>query len=380
LQFEAQMKIGLALMLTAVVTASCSSSSNTARPSHNDAGGQDAIARPDGSGSGTDGGSHKPVSASIGATGGTVKTSDGTATLNVPAGAVGTAVTITIMPSTSSVPGAVGQVWEIGPTGTQFSMPVTLTLAYTDAEFGGKPAADFAVSTVVDNAWQPIAATLVNPSARTISGQTTHLSPYALSPMAGGGDAAGVDAQHDATVPMDAGHEAAAPVEADVDSASSAPACAPACADGNVCGAFDDCGSQVCTAGKCAVPACSPTCAQGANCGANGDCGSEVCKAGICGYPACAPSCLDGANCGEDGDCESDVCTAGKCAPPPCASMSGACPQGSKCGAAADCGSGVCETAGKCIPPACAPTCPGANACGAAIDCASSVCTAGKCS
>jgi hypothetical protein len=40
-----------------------------------------------------------------------------------------TSVTITITPSTSSVPGAVGQVWEIGPTGTQFSVPVTLTLA-----------------------------------------------------------------------------------------------------------------------------------------------------------------------------------------------------------------------------------------------------------
>ena len=74
-----------------------------------------------------------------------------------------------------------GPIWEFGPTGTQFATPVTLTLAYTNAELGGMPAASFAVSTVVGNAWQPLAATVVDTSAQVMSGQTTHLSPYALS-------------------------------------------------------------------------------------------------------------------------------------------------------------------------------------------------------
>jgi hypothetical protein len=108
-------------------------------------------------------------------------TTDGAAKVNVPAGALTTSTVITITPATSSVPGAVGQVWEIGPTGTQFSVPVTLTLAYADSELGTMPATAFAVSTVVSDTWQPIAATVVNTSEHVISGQTTHLSPYALS-------------------------------------------------------------------------------------------------------------------------------------------------------------------------------------------------------
>ena len=169
--------IWLACVTAAVLTASCSASSSK------------AVA---GAGGGTDAGPGSPASASIGTSGGTVTTSDGSATLTVPAGAVSATTAITITPSTLTVPGAVGQVWEIGPTGTQFATPVTLTLAYTDAELGGKPAADFAVSTVVGSGWQPIAAGVVNTAAHVITGQTTHLSPYALSSLVQSSDDGGL--------------------------------------------------------------------------------------------------------------------------------------------------------------------------------------------
>jgi len=154
------MKSHLAL-LAAVLTASCSSTNTTASPSQKDAG--------------------ISASASIGAKGGVIATNDGTATLTVPAGALGTNTMITITPGTSNVAGAIGQVWEIGPTGTQFSVPVTLTLAYTAAELGGRQAAQLAVGTVVGAAWQPITAASVDTSAHTVSGQTMHLSPYAVT-------------------------------------------------------------------------------------------------------------------------------------------------------------------------------------------------------
>jgi len=334
------------------------------------------------------------------ATGGTVKASDGTQ-VSIPPGALASDQTITITATTSAPPPsggtAVSNGYIFGPDGLKFLKPITVTLAYDPTLL---PAGTSASSLVVYTApgttsdYAPLPSS-VGDSTHIVA-TTTHFctdivasgGPTTSTGVDGGftDDAAGLDAKHDATVPMDAGHEATAPVEADLDSSTSSacPLGASACADGNVCGANDDCESQVCTAGICAVPACSPTCTEGANCGASDDCGSQVCKNGICGYPTCSSAgggsgCLDGDNCGEMGDCESDVCTAGKCAPPACASMSGACPQGSKCGAAADCGSDVCETGGKCVPPACSPTCPTANACGAALDCASKVCTAGEC-
>ena len=67
-------------------------------------------------------------------TGGAVTSSDGKLALSIPAGAVGSNVTITTEPATPPAAGAVGTVYEIGPSGTQFAMPVTLTLHYAAAD------------------------------------------------------------------------------------------------------------------------------------------------------------------------------------------------------------------------------------------------------
>jgi hypothetical protein len=119
---------------------------------------------------------------------------------------------VSITPIASPVAGAVGPVFEIGPTGTQFKTPVTIALAYTVAELGGAPAGTFAVSTVVGDAWRPLASPAIDPASSTLSGTTVHLSPYALAPVPD------LDAG-DAAVPPEAGladgpPADAAPVEA----------------------------------------------------------------------------------------------------------------------------------------------------------------------
>jgi hypothetical protein len=192
--------IRLPLVVVAVLTASCSTSNNIGASAVNDAGIPDSTTNGDASGS--------SASASIGVSGGVVATGDGSVRLSIPAGAITTTTTITITPSTSSVPGYVGQVWEIGPTGTQFSVPITIALAYSDAELAGKPVAGFSVSTVVGNAWEPIAASVLDTAAHVMSGQTTHLSPYAV---AGGGSGfidAGRDAEGGPTTGSDSGSAA----------------------------------------------------------------------------------------------------------------------------------------------------------------------------
>ena len=131
------------------------------------------------------GGGHQPVatgptaSAVVGASGGTVATSDGALTVAIPAGALAAATTVTVTP-TSSPGGAVGTVYEIGPTGTQFSAPVTLSLHYDPASLNGGSEGSLRVATFTAGTWQILAGAAVDTSAKIVTGTTTHLSLYGL--------------------------------------------------------------------------------------------------------------------------------------------------------------------------------------------------------
>lgn len=142
---------------------------------------------------GCGGGSSKPTtptgptaSASIGTAGGTVASTDGTLQVVIPAGALPSDLTVTVTPTTSPGGAAVGTVYEIGPTGTKFAMPVTLTLAYDPTKLGGADPSMLRVATYASGSWQMLPGAKVDTTAMTVSGTTTHLSPYALVTAASG--------------------------------------------------------------------------------------------------------------------------------------------------------------------------------------------------
>jgi hypothetical protein len=104
-------------------------------------------------------------------------------TVTIPAGALTTAIPISIQLASQVGPaGTVGQVFEIGPTGTTFAQPITIAFNYTGSELQGLPPSDFAVETSTNAgvSWTPLSQIVVDVKAQTIAGQTTHLSPYAL--------------------------------------------------------------------------------------------------------------------------------------------------------------------------------------------------------
>ncbi|MGH7269603.1 MAG: hypothetical protein ACREJ3_04155, partial [Polyangiaceae bacterium] len=101
--------------------------------------------------------------------------------ITIGAGALAMPTTITIAKGTSSVPGAIGQVWELGPSGTQFAKPVTITFSTANVDLGGFPATSVVASTVVGNAWHRLDQPTLDTTAQIMTGQTTHLSPYALA-------------------------------------------------------------------------------------------------------------------------------------------------------------------------------------------------------
>jgi hypothetical protein len=73
----------------------------------------------------------KPVQVMIPAAGGILISPDGILTIEVPAGALASAQTLTIQPITNQAPGGLGAAYRLGPEGQTFAVPVTLTFTYT---------------------------------------------------------------------------------------------------------------------------------------------------------------------------------------------------------------------------------------------------------
>jgi len=132
------------------------------------------------------------ASATIGTTGGNLASADGALQVAIPAGALPSSVMVTVTPETSPGSGSIGTVYEIGPTGTQFATPITLTLQYDPTTLAGTDPSMLRVATYASGSWQMLPGAQVDTQAKTVSGTTTHLSPYTLVSAATGAICASV--------------------------------------------------------------------------------------------------------------------------------------------------------------------------------------------
>ncbi len=132
------------------------------------------------------------TSAVIGPTGGMAASSDGALQVAIPAGALASDVTVTIVPTTPPGTGSVGTVYEIGPTGTQFAIPVTLTFDYGATNLAGNALSLLRVATYATGSWEILSGASRDMQAQTVSGKTMHLSPYGLVSAPTGAMCAGV--------------------------------------------------------------------------------------------------------------------------------------------------------------------------------------------
>ena len=166
------------------------------------------------------------TSAVVGMTGGMVASSDGALQVVIPAGALSGDVMVTIEPTAAPGAGSLGKVYEIGPTGTQFATPVKLTLDYSALSLSGTDPSMLREATFAAGSWQILSGASVDMQGQTVSGTTTHLSPYGITTAAagamcatvsggvscsGGGPGAGVDASAPAGGSRDPGPPTAAP-------------------------------------------------------------------------------------------------------------------------------------------------------------------------
>ena len=122
-----------------------------------------------------------PVAVRIGPAGGTVTSDDERLALTIPPGALEEPITFTIDVVPDGVGGALGAVYEIGPSGTRFAVPARARVV-VGAEAGARPLDELYVATVEDGAWLALEDPAVDEDARAVAGDVHHLSRFGLGP------------------------------------------------------------------------------------------------------------------------------------------------------------------------------------------------------
>jgi hypothetical protein len=116
----------------------------------------------------------------IGPLGGTVVSGDGGLRLEIPAGALGESIVFAVRQATAWPAGAVGQVYEVEPSGTRFALPATISLSYAGVALGAARPVDLFVGTAIGSSWQSLGTAVIDSDKETIASTTTHLSVFGL--------------------------------------------------------------------------------------------------------------------------------------------------------------------------------------------------------
>lgn len=120
----------------------------------------------------------------VGPGGGTVATADGMVALSIPSGALSTAASITVQPASGYPTGTspVAAPVDLGPTGTTFATPVTLTLGFDPTKLPpGVPPSALRLYTSDGTGWKVVPRSVVNSVDNTVSAPVTHFSTYDIN-------------------------------------------------------------------------------------------------------------------------------------------------------------------------------------------------------
>ncbi len=125
------------------------------------------------------------------AMGGATTSPDGVLAVVVSPGAItGAPLALTVTRAGQVPKGTIGQVYELGPSGTHFAKPVSVQYSYANLDLGTTDPKSLRLATLdtTGKIWQPLAANQVDTARQVVSGDTLHFSPFGLI---GGGSSSG---------------------------------------------------------------------------------------------------------------------------------------------------------------------------------------------
>ena len=120
----------------------------------------------------------------VGPAGGVVSLAGGAVVLAFPENAVASEVELSATPTTGPSSDLVvpGTVFDLGPDGASFAVPVTLTLSYDPARLpSGVGEAELGIWRVSGSAWVPVAGSAVNTASNTVTAVLDGFSVYGVA-------------------------------------------------------------------------------------------------------------------------------------------------------------------------------------------------------
>jgi len=119
--------------------------------------------------------------ATIGAAGGTLRSSNGRLLLTVPPGALAADTRISIRPISNHAHGGKDKAYRLLPNGQTFQKPVKLTFSYTGKDLNGTTAAALGGAFQThEGYWHWVDKPVVNTSAKTVTVSTTHFTDFSF--------------------------------------------------------------------------------------------------------------------------------------------------------------------------------------------------------
>lgn len=120
-----------------------------------------------------------PTQGVIGAAGGTLTSGDGKLKLTVPAGALSADTTLTMTPLSVTAPGGL-QAFRLGPEGTTFSSPASLSFTASDADLAGTDLSGLRIA-YQDEQGRWLSFNDATVDGHTVTIKTTHLSDWSIN-------------------------------------------------------------------------------------------------------------------------------------------------------------------------------------------------------
>ncbi len=117
----------------------------------------------------------------IGPGGGTLTTADGVQ-LEIPAGALAATTEISVLRSSGPAQGSASAIYELGPDGTAFAEPITVTLPYDRAALGAAAPETLMLATRMNGQWSSSGYAMVDTESGQVTGYVGHFSTWALVP------------------------------------------------------------------------------------------------------------------------------------------------------------------------------------------------------
>ncbi len=118
-----------------------------------------------------------PPSATIGPSGGSIRSADGRLTLKVPAGALATPMTLSIAPTANGAPQGIGSAYALSPVGLAFAGPAQVVFAYSTEDLDGTGEGALGLAIQDGSNWFGISGGSIDPVARTLSVPVSSTSP-----------------------------------------------------------------------------------------------------------------------------------------------------------------------------------------------------------